>query len=168
MTADKKDIDPVLKFLGVGRQLGYAGYLSFDSLCVLDATGIKKWEKAKALQKQAQTFWLMGLTSSILSGSYTLYHLNLRKQKIDKKEGEGVVESKKIEKYDLPELLDGTRLRLHRQWNTARLQLMSDLCDICIPSTSLRYLNLDDGIVGLAGTFSSLIGLYNAWEKVRQ
>jgi len=149
--SDKKDIDPVLKFLAVGRQLGYAGYLSFDSLCVLDATGIKKWEKAKALQKQAQTFWMMGLASSILSGAYTLYHLNLRKQKVDKKEGEGVVESKKIEK----------------QWSTARLQLVSDLCDICIPSTSLGYLNLDDGLVGLAGTTSSLIGLYNAWEKVR-
>lgn len=35
MAADKKDIDPVLKFCAVGRQLGYAGYLSLDNLCVV-------------------------------------------------------------------------------------------------------------------------------------
>jgi peroxin-11B len=35
VAADKKDIDPVLKFLAVGRQLGYAGYLSLDNLCVV-------------------------------------------------------------------------------------------------------------------------------------
>jgi peroxin-11B len=179
--SDKKDIDPVLKFLGVSRQLGYAGYLTFDNLCVLDATGIRKFEKAKDFSKKAQTFWILGLASSILSGTYTLYGLKQRKQKVDKKEGEGVVESKKIEKYAS---ISGPTPHHHplcecvadnwffflscRQWNTTRLQLVSDLCDICLPSTSLGYLSLDDGQVGLAGTFSSLIGLYNAWEKVRQ
>jgi len=45
------------------------------------------------------------------------------------------------------------------------LQLVCDLCDLTIPSTGLGYANLDDGIVGLAGTASSLIGLYAAWAK---
>ena len=35
LAADKKDIDPVLKFCAVGRQLGYAGYLTLDNLCVV-------------------------------------------------------------------------------------------------------------------------------------
>lgn len=55
----------------------------------------------------------------------------------------------------------------NRSWNNARLQLISDCADICLPATSLGYFNLDDGAVGLAGITSSLIGLYKAWEGVR-
>jgi peroxin-11B len=39
------------------------------------------------------------------------------------------------------------------------------LCDLTVPSSALGFVNLDDGIVGLAGTLSSLIGLYGAWQK---
>ena len=52
-----------------------------------------------------------------------------------------------------------------RERNTTNLQLVSDLCDLCVPSSALGYANLDDGIVGLAGTVSSLIGVYTAWKK---
>ena len=47
----------------------------------------------------------------------------------------------------------------------ARLQLLSDLCDLTVPSTALGWVGLDDGIVGLAGTVSSLIGVYSQWKK---
>jgi len=152
VASDKKDLDPVLRNLAVSRQIGYAGYLTLDTLCVLDSTGIRKWDGAKRLSKEAARFWMMGLASSIVSGVYKLYGLRLRRQQVNKKEGEGVVEGKKIE----------------REWHAARLQLMSDCCDICLPATSLGLLGLDDGMLGLAGSTSSLIGLYNAWEKVRQ
>jgi peroxin-11B len=36
---------------------------------------------------------------------------------------------------------------------------------LTVPSSALGFINLDDGIVGLAGTLSSLIGLYGAWQK---
>lgn len=98
IASDKKDIDPVIKFLAVARQMGYAGYLTFDNAVILDATGIKKFEGAKSLTNKAQHFWMLGLASSILAGFYKLYGLNARRQRVDKKEGEGAVESKKIEK----------------------------------------------------------------------
>lgn len=53
----------------------------------------------------------------------------------------------------------------NRERNTTNLQLISDLCDLTIPSAALGYANLDDGIVGLAGTASSLIGLWSTWKK---
>ncbi|KAF2669881.1 putative peroxisomal membrane protein PMP27 [Microthyrium microscopicum] len=152
VASDNKSADPILRSLAVSRQIGYAGYLTLDNLCVLDSTGIRKWEGAKRLGKEAARFWMFGLASSIVSGVYKLNGLRLRRGQVDRKEGEGVVESKKIE----------------REWNTARLQLISDCCDICLPATNLGILGLDDGILGLAGSTSSLIGLYNAWEKVRQ
>lgn len=52
-----------------------------------------------------------------------------------------------------------------RQRTAANIQLISDICDLTIPSSALGYVNLDDGIVGLAGTVSSLIGVYSVWQK---
>lgn len=96
--ADTKGMDPFLRYAAVGRQLGYAGYLSFDALTVPDAVGIRKWEAAKNLSQHAYRCWAMGLIFSVTSQLYTLYNLNQREAKIDRKDGEGVVESKRITK----------------------------------------------------------------------
>jgi hypothetical protein len=47
----------------------------------------------------------------------------------------------------------------------SRLQLLSDACDLTIPLTALGLAQLDDGLVGLAGTVSSIIGIYTQWKK---
>lgn len=54
---------------------------------------------AKRLQQEAYRAWFVGLMFSAVAGAYTLWQLRQREQNIDKKEGEGVVESKKIVKY---------------------------------------------------------------------
>ncbi|EFQ33480.1 peroxisomal biogenesis factor 11 [Colletotrichum graminicola] len=149
VASDAKTTDPVLRYAAVGRQLGYAGYLTFDAATVLDAAGIKKWEGAKKLQKEAFRFWAIGLIFSVIAQTYTLYRLQQREAKVDKKEGEGVVEAK--------------RIAIERA--ASRLQLISDLCDLTVPTSALAWLNFDDGIVGLAGTVSSLIGVYTQWKK---
>lgn len=89
-------LDPVLRYAAVGRQLGYAGYLTLDMATVLDATGIRKTDAAKRLQQEAFRFWAMGIMCSVIAQVYTLYQLKQRDAKVDKKEGEGVVESKRI------------------------------------------------------------------------
>jgi hypothetical protein len=95
--ADAKTMDPVLRYAAVGRQLGYFGYLSLDMLTLPDALGIRKSEAAKRFQQEAYRFWAMGLMCSIAAQSYTLYTLKQRAAKVDRKEGEGVVESKRID-----------------------------------------------------------------------
>ncbi|OAX83588.1 hypothetical protein ACJ72_02053 [Emergomyces africanus] len=141
--------DPVLKYLGIGRQLGYAIYLSFDMVSYLDSAGIRKMASVNKMQGRALRAWMAGLVCSALSGVYSLWMLKEREKAVNKKDGESVVEGKKIQKE-----------------RTAVLtQLVSDCCDLTIPSTSLGYMNLDDGIIGLAGTVSSLIGVRSAWRK---
>ncbi|KAH8666762.1 peroxisomal biogenesis factor 11 [Xylariales sp. PMI_506] len=147
--ADSKTLDPVLRYAAVGRQLGYAGYLTFDMTTVLDAAGIRKWEGAKTAQREAYRFWATGLLFSIVAQTYTLYRLREREAQVDKKEGEGVVEAKKIS--------------IERA--ASQLQLLSDLCDLTVPSAALGWVGFDDGFVGLAGTVSSLIGVYSVWKK---
>ncbi|KAK4230123.1 peroxisomal biogenesis factor 11-domain-containing protein [Podospora fimiseda] len=144
LAADNNTMDPVLKYMAVGRQLGYAGYLSMDLLTLLDATGIKKSVHAKKLQTEAFRFWAVGIACSIVAQVYTLYGLKEREKKIDKKEGEGVVSAKTIAK----------------ERAASQLQLTSDLCDITVPLSALNWVGFDDGFVGLAGTVSSLIGVY--------
>jgi peroxin-11B len=34
-----------------------------------------------------------------------------------------------------------------------------------VPAAALAWVSLDDGIVGLAGTLSSAIGIYTQWKK---
>jgi peroxin-11B len=53
----------------------------------------------------------------------------------------------------------------YRERAAINLQLISDLCDLTAPTAALGWTGLDDGIVGLAGTVSSLIGVYGAWKK---
>jgi len=150
VAADAKNMDPVLRYFAVGRQLGYAGYLTLDNLTILDATAIRKFDSAKKLSREAYRFWFTGLSFSIASGLYSLFQLRQRAARLkDSKEGEEVVESKKLAKEHF----------------AIRKQLISDCCDICAPSTALGFVNLDEGVIGLAGTVSSLIGVYSAWKK---
>lgn len=58
----------------------------------------------------------------------------------------------------------GTNI-FHRERAAARIQLVSDLCDLAAPASALSILNLDDGLVGIAGTISSLIGVWSQWRK---
>ncbi|PNH39322.1 hypothetical protein VD0004_g7563 [Verticillium dahliae] len=147
--SDAKTTDPILRYAAVGRQLGYAGYLSFDMATVLDAVGIRKSPRAKTLQREAYRFWAMGIACSVVAQVYTLYRLQQRETRVDKKDGEGVVE--------------GKRIALERA--ASRLQLLSDVCDLSVPTSALGWVAVDDGLVGLAGTVSSLIGVYTQWKK---
>jgi hypothetical protein len=56
-------------------------------------------------------------------------------------------------------------LLFRRERSQVVTQLVSDCCDLVVPSASLGLVELDDGIVGLAGTVSSIIGLQSAWRK---
>ncbi|KAI0594140.1 peroxisomal biogenesis factor 11 [Biscogniauxia sp. FL1348] len=141
--------DQVLQYAAVGRQLGYAGYLTFDLATLPDAVGFRKWSGAKAAQREAYRFWAVGILCSVVAQTYTLYRLREREAKVDKKEGEGVVESKTIAK----------------ERAASQLQLLSDLCDLTVPTAALGWVAFDDGFVGLAGTLSSLIGVYTQWKK---
>jgi len=146
---DSKGLDPVLKYCAIGRQLGYATYLTFDAATYLDAAGIRPNAYVKELSQNAYKAWMAGITFNIIAGVYTLYQLRQREASIDKKDGEGVVESKKIQ----------------RERNATNLQLLSDVSDWIVPGTALGYFSFDEGIVGLAGTTSSLIGVLSAWKK---
>ncbi|KAG8426095.1 Peroxisomal membrane protein PMP27 [Metarhizium acridum] len=143
-------IDAFLRYAGIGRQIGYAGYLTFDSAALPDAAGIKKGTRPRPSRPTGTDSGPWACYSASSAQLYTLYQLKQREAKIDRKDGEGVINSKHIA----------------RERAASQLQLISDLCDLTVPSSALGWAGFDDGFVGLAGTLSSLIGVYNQWKKV--
>jgi peroxin-11B len=171
VASDAKTSDPVVKYLAVGRQLGYAFYMLLDNMTYPDVAGIKKFSAAARLQKEAYRAWCVGLTCNVVAGLYALYNLRLAEQKQeDSADAEKAMEVKKLAKYVFAldcSIQPGQHANYRdcRDKSVAQLQLISDLCDLTVPTSGLGLLNLDDGIVGLAGTVSSLIGLYGVWQK---
>jgi peroxin-11B len=171
VASDANTSDPVVKYLAVGRQLGYAFYMLLDNMTYPDVAGIKKFSAAARLQKEAYRAWCVGLTCNVVAGLYALYNLRLAAQKQeDSADAEKAMEVKKLAKYVVVyECSVQPRQRAnycdYRDKSVTQLQLISDLCDLTVPTSGLGLLNLDDGIVGLAGTVSSLIGLYGVWQK---
>ncbi|OQV09801.1 hypothetical protein CLAIMM_13885 [Cladophialophora immunda] len=156
-TAVKNQFGLTRKILRVGKFVEhihpeadcYAGYMFFDMMTLLDAMGVKKDPRAKSIQATAYRFWFTGLVASALAGVYNTYKLRERARTVDEKDAEAKVE----------------KVKIARQQHTVNIQLISDLCDLTVPSTILGYVNLDDGIIGLAGVTSSLLGMYGAWQK---
>ncbi|KIX05987.1 uncharacterized protein Z518_03961 [Rhinocladiella mackenziei CBS 650.93] len=141
--------DKIVQYLQILRQIGYAGYLFFDMMTLPDAMGLKKDPKAKSLQATAYRFWFAGLMASAIAGIYSTYQLRERTKAVDEKDAEAKVE----------------KVKIARQQQIVNTQLVSDLCDLTVPSSALGYANFDEGIIGLAGTTSSLIGVWGAWQK---
>jgi peroxin-11B len=169
---DAKSLDPVIRFCTTGRQLGYGAYMLTDTLTYLDASGVRPSAMAKRMQVQAYKAWMTGLCFSVLNGVYTIYKSkNEEAAQTDKAvAAEKTVEVKKLQRYvfDLLCLVPSGEtplLTFYSERSAAQTQLVSDLCDLFIPVSALGYINVDDGVVGLAGAVSSLIGLMAQWNK---
>ncbi|KAF1984827.1 peroxisomal membrane protein-like protein [Aulographum hederae CBS 113979] len=146
---DAKNMDPVVKYLTIGRQLGYAGYLSLDFVNALDAAGIRPTPNSKKIGLDAYRFWMYGLIFSVMNSLYSLMKIRQQFAAMDRTDGEKAVESKK----------------LASEQKSKTIQLIQDLLDLCSPTAALGYTNFDDGFCGIAGTISSLIGVRSQWKK---
>ena len=94
-------MDPVLKYLAVGRQLGYGFYLLLDAISYFDTTGIYKLQSGARIAKEAYRAWFVGLACNIAAGVYTLYNLQViaKKQAQSGGDAEKKVELKTLERY---------------------------------------------------------------------
>lgn len=70
-------------------------------IAYLDAAGIRKLAAVKKLQVQATKAWMTGLLCSTIAGLYSLWKLKELEKSVNKKDGEGAVEGKKIQRLVL-------------------------------------------------------------------
>ncbi|KAF7616394.1 hypothetical protein AFLA_009890 [Aspergillus flavus NRRL3357] len=148
LMSQKNSSEPVLKYLAIGGQLGFAGYLVFDNITSIKAIGIHELPSAERLDILADKCWAAGLIFSIMACLYILVHTQPKKR----------AKPAERERYS-----DENKCAKER--SDAWIQLISDLCDLTVPGKSLGCAAFNDGLVGLAGTMSSLIGAWSQWKK---
>jgi len=139
--------DNVIKFTAASRQLCYALYLIYDMFVWANATKVFTLapETALKVNRRANTFWFSGIAISIVSGLYKLRGLQLRNRTV-KASAEKVPETQ-------PVVVQGN------QAYAIKYQLVQDMLDIVIPGTAIGYFALDEGVLGIAGFITSIMGL---------
>ncbi|KAG0359573.1 peroxisomal biogenesis factor 11 [Gamsiella multidivaricata] len=152
--------DEFLRFCSVGKQLSYAGYLTYDALIFLDGAGAYRFQNIKRYNELASKFWLSGILFSFVIGLYRTRQIQIRRETAMR----GLRHQGENEKSTARTELQG----LAREQHGVNKQLLQDGLDALIPSSSLNYVDLDDGVVGLIGTVTSIMGAQTQWAKVNK
>lgn len=150
--------DPVLRVTAVGRQLGYAFYLILDALQWVHGAKAYQFQKEtyERIAKNAARFWLTGLTFSLISGVYKSYQLSQRAKYAQRPRATAEKEAER--RVELHQVVADTK--------AVRIQMLQDCCDWLNPGTTTGWVNMNDGMIGAAGTLSSLLGARSQWIKV--
>lgn len=133
---DNKLQDSVLRATTVVRNIGYAGYLTLDSITWFKMLGFIDKKRFPTIGKHASRFWLLGLVAGLINSLHIIRAL----------------------KQQDPEKQDQDKLF------KAKRKLVWDALDAFIALNSLEWLHFTEGDVGLAGTITSIMGLTDLWR----
>jgi len=146
----------------IGRQLAYFGYLTYDA--VVWANAVKVINLRPSTTSRVATisnrFWLSGILLSITHGLLKAGRLAQEAKKLRASASWG--------EKDLSDVAqrEARQLALEKMRSDTRYQFVIDILDIWIPASNLGLVNVNDGIVGLAGLTSSIMGTYTQWVTV--
>ncbi|KZT51477.1 peroxisomal biogenesis factor 11 [Calocera cornea HHB12733] len=148
----------------IARQVGYAGFLFFDH--VAWAAGVRLINLSKGTQervnKLSQRFWLAGITLSLVHAGQRFSQIRAEKRRLLATTASSTSSSEK----GTPEAEKKVRMSSLRAEHAAvRTQLVQDALDIWLPASNLGIAEVGDGFAGLAGTITSAMGFYAAWQK---
>ncbi|KAF8481149.1 peroxisomal biogenesis factor 11 [Russula ochroleuca] len=143
----------------IARQLAYFGYLTYDT--VVWANAIKvialKPETSQKVQKISNRFWLAGILFSITNAVLKTGRLTKETREIRGLDEKNIGEDNARK----------SRLRALQTMQAAtRHQFIIDILDVWLPAANLGLVNLNDGILGIFGFISSLLGLQTQWLAV--
>jgi len=145
----------------IGRQLGYAGYLTYDMLVWAHAIRFVTFtpERANKVNKTSLRFWLAGIAFSIAHGILKAGRLANEAKALRNSSGE---------KSSLGDDA-AKRARLSviaTQREATRYQLILDTLDFWLPASSLGLVNISDGLAGILGFITSVMALKTQWAAV--
>lgn len=160
LKATKEMSDPVVGVCAAGRQISYAIYLFNDMLIWADKIKFITLDKIDLalVNKRAAQFWMAGISLNVISGLYKHQQVQSKLRKLKRSNKSFGEQEKEEKKYQIQSI--------SAQAFAVRLQLLQDFCDLLSPTSTLGYHSLNDGIIGGAGTISSLLGLRSQINKV--
>jgi len=147
----------------IARQLGYFGYLCYDALVWANTVKFITLTKENATKytNRASRLWLLGILSSIINGMLKANRLANESKEFrstkwgDKSLGDNAERTAQFHSIEAERVV-------------ARYQFVQDLLDVWIPASVLGYVDLNDGVIGVCGTLSSLMGLRTQWYAVNK
>ncbi|KAJ3022328.1 UNVERIFIED_CONTAM: Peroxisomal membrane protein PMP27 [Siphonaria sp. JEL0065] len=150
--------DSVVKITTILKSIFMAAWLSFDTCQWIHVAGIHKFANIKEVGTNAFKCWLLALVFSLTGDVYKL-NMNSRKLAIEERVARaGKGDESVLAKKNIKALL-AERGKL---WITT----VQDGVDIVLPASGLEYINMESGLVGLAGAFTSLLGGYSHWKSL--
>ncbi|KAK9765070.1 Peroxisomal membrane protein PMP27 [Basidiobolus ranarum] len=152
--------DDLLRVCNIGRAASMAAYLTLDMFSWVHMVGMYRFKNASKITDNANRFWLYGILLACIADIYKLRQLQLQLETVNR------VQSVK---KDQAEALDDETCQKIQSLNKAKKDLVTqfviDSVDLLLPLSSLKYVNLNEGVIGLAGVLTSFLGANNAWSK---
>ena len=56
--------------------------------------------------------------------------------------------------------------QIKKEQGAVQWQMVQDALDALNPATAAEFLNMDDGVIGIAGTITSIMGATTQWQAV--
>ncbi|KAI8871177.1 peroxisomal biogenesis factor 11 [Ramicandelaber brevisporus] len=153
--------DYFLRLTLTGKSLCQAGFLFVDTLIWLNSTGVYKFKNGKNFSKIYARFWLSALLLSIISGLYKLRAIAARAALLRRITANANVNSEKGVDPEIAKEIS----TIKKDKATAVRALVQDSLDAIIPVAMLELAPISEGIVGLAGLLTSLMGAEAQWAK---
>ncbi|KAL0951031.1 hypothetical protein HGRIS_007771 [Hohenbuehelia grisea] len=145
------------------RQLGYFGYLTYDAVVWANTIKFLKLspETSAKVSRMANRFWVIGILSSIVHAVLKNARLTgeIKRLKASKPWGEKDL-GEQVERETKLAAAFSARENL-------KTQFYIDILDLWNPATSLGYVHFNDGVIGIFGLVSSILGFQKQWQAVQ-
>jgi len=146
----------------IARQLAYFGYLTYDAVVWANAVKVitLRPSTTQRVASISNRFWLSGILLSITHSLLKAGRLAQEARKLRASESWA--------EKDLGDVAqrEARQLALEKMRSDTRYQFIIDILDIWIPASNLGLVNVNDGLVGLAGFISSVTGVHAQWVAV--
>ncbi|KAI9479097.1 Peroxisomal membrane protein PMP27 [Coemansia sp. RSA 989] len=153
--------DEVEKAFGLVHKLGMSVFMLADWWGLLNAMKLIRIKNAARVARVGQRAWMYALLAQLLSALYQLHQVSLRAADLQRVrlhvEKAGDVIS------DRECAVEEQAIGLQK--SALRRQLVTAALDLTIPVKGLGILPLNEGVVALAGTVTSLLGIEDVLVK---
>ncbi|KAJ3299896.1 Peroxisomal membrane protein PMP27 [Borealophlyctis nickersoniae] len=152
--------DDVVRLTTYIKSIFLSLWLVHDSIQWAHTAGVVALPNIKDLVRRGQKCWLIALIASSIGNMHRLRMNSLRLQH----------EGKLLRAARSKGVPDAEAEKVVKTLKTERRKIMTstlqDGLDLLLPASGLEYVNIESGIVGLIGAFTSIMGGYTHWNSL--
>lgn len=149
--------DDVEKYLSLWKAFWLAVWMGMDHIQWLQKAGYLKLADLKRIDEYHSKGWFFGLLAGFIIAAYKF------KQAVDENK---LARAQLSQSLSDPAKVAAANKSLKagdEKRNKQMMAMVKNGVDIIIPSARLGWLPVSDGTVGIAGTITSVIGIYDSW-----